>query len=85
MRTVLTLRQQATERSELLEGFEDLELDDRERAVVAGLLQGRSTQAVARRLNLSPRTVEATISALLQRFGCENRVELISLDLLTAD
>ena len=84
VRTVLTLRQQATERSELLESFEDLELDDRERAVVAGLLQGRSTQTIARRLSLSPRTVEAAISALLQRFGCENRVELISLDLLAS-
>lgn len=82
VRTVLTLRQQATERSELLENFEDLRLNVRERAVVEGLLRGRSTRAIAQSLSLSPRTVESAISGLLQRFGCENRMELISMDLL---
>src|SRR5699024_7267301 len=84
VRTVLTMRQQATERSELLENFEDLELDARERSVVAGLLRGSSTRTIARSLSLSPRTVEAVISGLLHRFGCENRVELISMDQLPA-
>lgn len=82
VRTVLTLRHQASERSELLENFEGLELDARERSVVAGLLRGRSTRAIAQTLHLSPRTVETVISGLLHRFGCDNRVELISMDLL---
>lgn len=82
VRTVLTLRQQAPERSELLENFDDLRLTVRERAVVEGLLRGRSTRAIAQSLSLSPRTVESAISGLLQRFGCENRMELISMDLL---
>lgn len=82
VRTVLTLRHQAPERSEMLENFEDLTLTDRERAIVEGLLRGRSTRAIAQSLSLSPRTVESAISGLLQRFGCENRMELISMDVL---
>lgn len=82
VRTVLTLRHQAAEYSELLESFEGLELDARERSIVEGLLRGRATRTIAQSLSLSPRTVEAVISGLLHRFGCENRVELISLDLL---
>lgn len=82
VRTVLTMRNQATERSELLENFEDLTLNVRERSIVDGLLRGRSTRAIAQSLSLSPRTVESAISGLLKRFGCENRMELISMDLL---
>lgn len=85
VRTILTMRQQADEHSLLLENFEDLDLDDREHSVVAGLLRGSSTRTIARALNLSPRTVEAVISGLLHRFGCENRVELVSMDLLLPD
>ena len=82
VRTVLTLRHQAPERSEMLENFEDLTLTIRERTIVEGLLRGRSTRAIAQSLSLSPRTVESAISGLLQRFGCENRMELISMDVL---
>lgn len=82
VRTVLTLRQQAPEYSELLESFEGLELDARERSIVEGLLRGQATRTIAQSLSLSPRTVEAVISGLLHRFGCENRMELISMDLL---
>lgn len=82
LQKVLAIRRHTTERSELLETFDDLILDDRERAVLCGLTQGHPTAEIAQHLHLSPRTIEATISRLMHRFGCENRVELTSLGLL---
>lgn len=58
-------------------------LSSRERAVIRGLTEGDSTRAVAAALHVSQRTVEATVSALLKRFRCANRLELLALDLLS--
>ncbi|WP_202923193.1 helix-turn-helix transcriptional regulator [Nesterenkonia haasae] len=83
-KTVLSLRQELTEHSLLISTFEELTLGPRERSVLEALHRGDTTRAIARMLSVSPRTVEATVSALLKRFGCANRVELIGLDLLTS-
>lgn len=58
-----------------------LTLSGREAPVLAGLRAGRTTAQIARDLHVSARTVEATISGMLQRFGCSNRMELLSLRL----
>ncbi|RJN33272.1 DNA-binding response regulator [Nesterenkonia natronophila] len=83
-KTVMAQRHEATEPSWILNTFDDLTLCARERSVLEGLHRGDSTRVIARALNISPRTVEATVSAMLHRFGCANRVELISLDLLAS-
>ncbi|TLQ01536.1 response regulator transcription factor [Nesterenkonia salmonea] len=80
---VLSLRQELTEPSWLINTFDDLTLCSRERSVLEALHRGDTTRAIARMLSVSPRTVESTVSGLLKRFGCANRVELIGLDLLT--
>ncbi|GAB3190516.1 LuxR C-terminal-related transcriptional regulator [Nesterenkonia suensis] len=68
------------EPSALLGTF-DIDLTTRECAVLDGLRTGWTTSQVARRMNISPRTVEATISTMLRRFGCANRMELLALHL----
>jgi DNA-binding NarL/FixJ family response regulator len=83
-KTVMTQRHKVTEPSWILNTFSDLNLCDRERSVLEGLHRGDSTRVIARTLNVSPRTVEATVSTMLRRFGCTNRVELIALDLLAS-
>jgi DNA-binding NarL/FixJ family response regulator len=83
-KTVMTQRHKLTEPSWILNTFSDLTLCDRERSVLEGLHRGDSTRVIARTLNVSPRTVEATVSTMLRRFGCTNRVELIALDLLSS-
>lgn len=85
IRLVLEAKEHAVEPSWLLSTFTDLQLNEREGAVLSGLQQGLSTRAIARSLDLSPRTVESTISTLLHRFACDNRVELVSLGLLSSD
>ncbi|GAA1183260.1 hypothetical protein GCM10009674_22030 [Nesterenkonia xinjiangensis] len=79
-----TQRREGEDPSVLSRTF-DLELDARERAVLEGLRAGHPISRIARGLSLSPRTVEAAISALLHRFGCDNRMELLSLRLGAKD
>lgn len=83
-KTVLALREQLEEPSWLLSTFSDLSLSSRDRVVLEALHRGDSTRIIARTLSVSPRTVESTVSSLLKRFGCANRVELIALDLLAS-
>lgn len=82
VRAVLAARRRTDEASMLLSLFSDLELDPREARVLRGLHQGLPSQEIASRLHVSPRTVEAAISAMLRRFSCANRMELLALDLL---
>lgn len=46
-------------------------LSDRERAVLASLAEGRSNQAIAALLHLSPTTVEKHITSIFQKLGLE--------------
>lgn len=66
----------------VLGAFEELTLSEREHRVLAFLQEGRSTREIARRLSLSPRTVESVVSGLLHRFSCRNRLELLQLGLV---
>ncbi|OSM42846.1 LuxR C-terminal-related transcriptional regulator [Nesterenkonia sp. PF2B19] len=77
---VLDSRRPGEESTMFREHFE-LTLTGREAPVFAGLRAGRTTAQIARDLHVSSRTVEATISGMLQRFGCGNRMELLSLHL----
>lgn len=82
VRTVLEARRRAPEGSWVLSTFTELDLSSREEQVLGLLRRGEPTRQVARVLRLSPRTVEATISQLLQRFSCRNRMELMELGLV---
>lgn len=82
VRAVLLARRRADKTSWLSRKFDDLTLDSRETRVLKGLEAGESSREIAARLHLSPRTVEATISGMFQRFSCVNRMELLSLGLL---
>ena len=50
----------------------------RELVLVAMLAMGHTTDRVAHELNLSRHTVGEEISALLGKFGCKNRAELVA-------
>ncbi|MEB3303760.1 MAG: response regulator transcription factor [Cyanobium sp.] len=45
--------------------------------VLKEMLKGSSNGAIATRLNLSRRTVEGHVSALLQKTGCRSRTQLV--------
>jgi DNA-binding NarL/FixJ family response regulator len=47
------------------------ELTDREREVLAVMAEGRSNQAICRRLYLSPKTVEAYVRSVFTKLGLE--------------
>jgi DNA-binding NarL/FixJ family response regulator len=53
-----------------------LALTARERAVVAGLVRGRSNDELAGDLSVSRKTVEAYVTRLLARYGFASRTEL---------
>jgi DNA-binding NarL/FixJ family response regulator len=53
------------------------ELTPRERDILQGVCDGLSNPQVAARLNLSPATVKAYVSRLLEKFGVESRVGLV--------
>jgi pimeloyl-ACP methyl ester carboxylesterase/DNA-binding CsgD family transcriptional regulator len=55
------------------------QLTDREREVVLAAIDGASTQAVAGRLFISPRTVEHHLSAAYRKLGVKSRSALIAL------
>jgi len=57
-------------------------LSPAEKSVVNLLLEGLSNRCIAKRLVLSPRTVESHISHALAKTGCHSRLEL-TLWLLT--
>jgi DNA-binding NarL/FixJ family response regulator len=46
-------------------------LTDREREVLGLIAEGRSNQAIAERIHLSPKTVEAHVTAILAKLGLE--------------
>ncbi|MBY5972590.1 PAS and helix-turn-helix domain-containing protein [Ferrimonas balearica] len=56
---------------------EDSRLTPRERDVVAGLERGETSKEMARRLGLSPRTVEDVRARLLKKYGVRNAAGLI--------
>ncbi|GAB3044247.1 LuxR C-terminal-related transcriptional regulator [Sediminivirga luteola] len=83
IRLVLRARAAQAEPSLLVDTLmADLALSERERLILASLRDGESTGTVARRVNLSARTVEGILSRLMRRFGCANRIELLDLGLV---
>lgn len=53
-------------------------LTPREREVLGGITQGHTAKEAAKKLGLSPRTVEALRARLRTKFGAHNAAELIS-------
>ena len=49
----------------------------RETEVILALKQGRSNKEIARELAISERTVKAHLSNLFQKFGVEDRLQLL--------
>jgi len=55
------------------------ELSDRRRECLALTAQGMSSEEIARRLSLSPRTVEIHLSNAARRLGCVNRSHAVAV------
>lgn len=55
--------------------FSDDEIDDRDRSILLLMSSGATDDTIARRLNVSRRTVVRRISALLHRLGVTNRFQ----------
>jgi DNA-binding NarL/FixJ family response regulator len=55
----------------------DLDLTQREREVLAELVEGLSNGQIGDRLHLSPRTIEKHVSSLLRKTETSNRAELV--------
>lgn len=56
----------------------ELGITARQAQVMALVLRGKPNRAIAQTLNLSEHTVKEHVTALLQRLGASNRVELIT-------
>ncbi|MBV8680525.1 MAG: response regulator transcription factor [Aquitalea sp.] len=52
-------------------------LSEREAAVVDALRQGRANKEIARQLDISERTVKAHLTSVFQKFGVEDRLQLL--------
>ena len=53
----------------------EIELTDRERDVLALLVEGHENAEIARRLFLSPSTVKTHVSSILEKFAVDSRVQ----------
>ena len=53
-------------------------LTQREREVLSQLADGRTIRQVARRLSISPRTVETHVSKIYEKLGARSRVQAVS-------
>lgn len=58
------------------------QLSPRERAILDGLAEGLSTKEVARRFDLSPRTVDGYRASLMRRAGAASVADLVRLHAL---
>jgi two-component system response regulator FixJ len=59
------------------------ELTEREREVLQGVVDGDSNKAIARRLHISPRTVESYRASLMRKSGATTLADLVRLTLIT--
>lgn len=60
-------------------------LTPRERDVMRGLIEGASNKVIARKLDLSPRTVEFHRARVLEKTGAANIADLVRLALTAGD
>jgi DNA-binding CsgD family transcriptional regulator len=60
----------------------DTWLSPRQRDVLLGVANGLVTKAIARRLSLSPRTVEMHVAGAMKKLGARTRAEAASLAVL---
>lgn len=58
---------------------EKLHLTQREIQCLAGVVKGLSSKNIARKLNLSYRTIEFYIANIKKKYGCRTKFELMSV------
>lgn len=63
----------------ILDPAAEWQLSAREHQVLDQLLQGQSNKQIARQLDITERTVKAHVSAILEKAGVHDRIELILL------
>lgn len=56
-----------------------LELTERQRAVLALMVEGVNNTQIARRLAVSPCTIKSHVSSVLAKFGVSSRIEAVTL------
>jgi NarL family two-component system response regulator LiaR len=59
----------------------DLELTEREREVLALMVEGLNNTQIAGRLTVSPSTIKSHVSNILSKFGVSSRTEAVTLAL----
>ncbi len=64
--------------ADLSEGRPVTEMTTRERQVAKMLAEGLTSKEIARRLGISPRTVEVYRAKLIEKFGARNGLELVA-------
>lgn len=75
-------RRQAEERRRMLEARDRIaSLSNREREVLEWLAEGSSNKAIARQLDISPRTVEIHRANMMQKLGARHAAEAVRLRL----
>jgi len=68
---------------DLVDGGEMAELTPRELAVVAEVARGLTNKAIARELQISPRTVEGHLNHVFEKIGARSRTELVNFALVS--
>ncbi len=74
---VVSVRQPLISTREWLQLIQSLELSPRQADIVKHLLRGRSDKQIAAALKISVATVRTHLGRLFQKFGINDRVELI--------
>jgi DNA-binding NarL/FixJ family response regulator len=64
--------------SKVIEEVNEIDLNPKEKKILAGVMEGKTSKEIAQEMGVSSRTVEFYRGGLLVKFGAKNVVELIN-------